>query len=138
MAAGFKVGPLWYRVGHGEFLHSFFSTIAYNLEGGAWGSKYPILMNKLYSDFIPIELLEEALNEAKEIQFELGKFPPNKVVWDLEDLSKQPPWGDNISTDITSLKNYFVTSDGKDLIEMLLKAINVAIQVKKTVEIKSI
>ncbi len=32
----------------------------------------------------------------------------------IDDLFKQPPWGKNISNDITNLSNYFVTSDGED------------------------
>ncbi|MFR0955253.1 MAG: Imm70 family immunity protein [Roseburia inulinivorans] len=33
-AVGFKVKFYWYQIGHGDFLHSFFSTVAYNLENG--------------------------------------------------------------------------------------------------------
>lgn len=29
---GLKTGPMFYRIGTGSFLHSFFSTITYNLE----------------------------------------------------------------------------------------------------------
>lgn len=38
----------------------------------------------------------------------------SKVIWDIDDMTKMPPWGKNISKDITDLSNYFVTSDGKD------------------------
>jgi len=52
-----------------------------------------------------------------------------------EDLSKRPPWGDNISSDITSLANYFITNDGKDLIDVLLMAIGDPLNSKIDVEI---
>lgn len=29
---GLKVGPIFYKIGNGSFLHAFFSTVAYNLE----------------------------------------------------------------------------------------------------------
>ena len=29
---GFKVKFYWYQIGSGDFLHAFFSTVAYNLE----------------------------------------------------------------------------------------------------------
>ncbi len=32
MAVGFKVKYYWYQIGSGDFLHSFFSTVAYRLE----------------------------------------------------------------------------------------------------------
>lgn len=44
MAVGLKVKFYWYQIGTGDFLHSFFSTIAYNLENSKWGSKYPFIM----------------------------------------------------------------------------------------------
>lgn len=31
MTVGFKVKFYWYQIGHGDFLHSFFSTVAYRL-----------------------------------------------------------------------------------------------------------
>ena len=39
MAVGLTVMFYWYHVGTGDFLHSFFSTIAFNLENKKWGSK---------------------------------------------------------------------------------------------------
>jgi len=48
MAVGFKVKFYWYQIGNGAFLHSFFSTVAYNLENGNWGSRFPIIMCELY------------------------------------------------------------------------------------------
>ena len=42
------------------------------------------------------------------------------MVWEIEDLSKQPPWGNNISKDITDLSNYFVTSDGDDFLKIFM------------------
>ena len=48
MAVGFKVKFYWYQIGHGDFLHSFFSMVAYNLENGNWGSRFPVIMIELY------------------------------------------------------------------------------------------
>ena len=45
---GFKVKYYWYQIGSGDFLFSFFSTVAYNLENQKWGSKFPVIMNELY------------------------------------------------------------------------------------------
>ena len=38
---GFKVKFYWYQIGSGDFLHAFFSTVAYNLENMKWGSRFP-------------------------------------------------------------------------------------------------
>lgn len=138
MAVGFKVKFYWYQVGTGDFLHSFFSTIAVNLEEKKWGSKYPFIMNKLYQNGLTYEEVGMALQELDAIKSELCHFLPDKVVWDINDLSKCPPWGDNISSDITDLSNYFVTSGGNDLIAVLREALLKALSVKSGIEIKSI
>ena len=62
----------------------------------------------------------------KKIQSELREYQPDKVVWDIENLSKQPPWGTNISSDITDLSNYFVTSSGDDFITVFFHALEKA------------
>ena len=52
--------------------------------------------------------------ELAQIKQALAQFAPNQVIWNIEDLSLTPPWGDNISGDITDLSNYFVTSEGNN------------------------
>lgn len=138
MATGFKADFLWYRLGTSDFVHSFFSTISYHLEKDGWGTKYPHLMKELYSGRLPFENIPKAIEEAKEVHEKLKLFSPSEVVWDIEDLSKQPPWGDNISTDITDLSNYFYTSGGKDMFEMLFKAFDSALELEVDLEIETL
>lgn len=127
---GLRIDFLWYQIGTSDFLHSFFSTISYNLEGGNWGSKYPFLMNELYQGKLSWQNAKKVIDELKEIRFELKKLSPEYVIWDIEDISKQPPWEKNISSDITDLSNYFITSDGRDLIDIILMALNDSISEK--------
>lgn len=135
MAVGFRIDFLWYQIGHGDFLHSFFSTISYHLESHGWGNKYPYLLNNLYQGKLRWEDAQKAIEEVESIREELKKYPPDKVIWDIEDLSKQPPWESNISPDITNLSNYFVTSDGRDLFDVLLMALQDSISEKTDLEI---
>lgn len=138
MATGFSVDFLWYPVGTDEFLHSFFSTISYHLEPGGWGSRFPYLMNHLYQGKLKWQDVPYAIKEAEEVRTLLEKFKPSEVVWDIDDLKKQPPWGDNISSDITSLSNYFVTSNGKDMFEVLFKALENSLSEETDVEIQTL
>ncbi|WP_240422393.1 immunity 70 family protein [Listeria costaricensis] len=138
VAVGIKVDFLWYSIGTGDFLHSFFSTICINLENGKWGSNYPVIMTKLYSGLLTTEDQNEAKKELAEIQKELSQLLPEKVVWDAEDLSTTPPWGNQISEDVTSLANYYITSDRKDLISVMMEAIDEAIDESVNLEIKSL
>jgi len=132
---GLQVGFLWHEIGDGAFAHAFFSTVSYRLEDGKWGSRFPYLMRRLFYQQLDWKEIKFARKELKIIQKELKKFPPDQVVWDIEDLSKRPPWGDKISSDIKNLSNYFVTSDGKDLIGVFFQAFKEAEKLKETIEI---
>lgn len=138
MAVWFKVKFYWYQVGHGDFLYSFFSTVAYNLENKIWGSRFPIIMNDLYQGKIEYKNINVALEELDMIKNELKSLNPQDVVWDIEDLSKQPPWGNNISKYITDLSNYYVTSDGNDFLTIFSHALEKAKEVNSEIELKSI
>ena len=95
-------------------------------------------MNELYQGELPPEKAKKALYELKRIKKGLRKFSADKVVWDIENLSKRPPWGDNISPDITNLSNYFVTSEGEDLIEVLKLALEMSIETNHPIKIESL
>lgn len=138
MAVGFKVKYYWYQVGHGDFLHSFFSTISYHLEQNGWGTEYPFLLNELYNGKLENKNIDNAINELEAIIKKLQDFSPSQVIWDIDNLSKSPPWGDNISKDITNLSNYFITSEGEDLIDMLMKALEKGRKTNSDVYIESI
>ena len=128
----------FYQIRHADFLHSFFSTISYHLEPNGWGTKYPKLLNDLYYKKLNCSDIPEAIREVEEIREKLVELEPLQMIWDIEDLSKQPPWGKNISHDITNLSNYFKTSDGRDLFDLLLKALNDANEDRFDLEISSV
>ena len=95
-------------------------------------------MNELYQGTLDKDNVETAIVELKKIQLELQAFSPDKMVWDIDDLSKQPPWGKNISNDITNLSNYFVTSDGEDFITIFFNALEKAKKLQMDLTIESV
>ena len=126
MAVGFKVDIFFYETGHPDFLHSFFSTMSYHTESEGWGTKYPLLMKNLYFDKLSWEDTEEALQNVEAIRAILSKLPPSEVIWDIEHVEKQPPWGNKIPDKITSLANYHATPTGTTFLDLLSNALNVA------------
>ena len=138
MAVGFKVGFYWFQIGNGDFLHGFFSTIAGNLENGRWGADFPIIMNELYNGSLEVEHINDAIKELKIIKEKLKDFSPDKVIWDIDDLTVSPPWGKNISKEITDLSNYFVTSDGDDFIALFMHALEKAEELQICIKIESL
>lgn len=135
MSVGIKVGSITDEIGTSDFFHAFFSTVSSNLEKDGWSSRFPTVLGKLYKGGLDASLASSALNELRQIQNELSALNPDKVVWDIEDLAKQPLWGSNISSEITSLANYFVTSTGRDLILTLIEALEDAATNNKPVAI---
>lgn len=119
MAVGIKLGSITDEIGASDFFNAFFSTITGNLEPAGWGTRFPVLMKKLYAGELEQSDAGTALHELDAITRELARIPAGKVVWDIEDRGKTPPWGNNIADTITDLSNYFVTSTGRDLIATL-------------------
>ena len=123
VAVAFRVGDVHWEVGASGVLNAFFSTISGRLEPDGVGTRFPTLMRHLYTGSLNADLAEPAIRELANAREELRAFPPEQVIWDLEDPAALPPWGVNISADIADLASYFVTSDGLDLITVLHDAL---------------
>lgn len=141
MSVGLKVGYSWYQVGRGDYLESFFSTIAYYLENKKWGSKYPHIMKQLYSGELSYEKVDNAINELESIRESLKKLSKkqNKIIWDARDLTIEvPKWAMNTNNEVVTLANYYVTTDGRDLIEVFLLALNDSKETNKNIILTSL
>ncbi|KFN02325.1 hypothetical protein D0U04_28365 [Bacillus clarus] len=119
---GFGVDSFFYETEHPDFLHSFFSTISYHTEPEGWGTKYTLLMKDLYFNKLNWQDASEALKNVEEIRETLSKIPPSEVIWDIENLTKKPPYGDKIPEDITNLAAYYTTERGKAFLTLLRNA----------------
>ena len=100
------------NVGSAGFLHCFYSTI-YKYVSNTEASAAIIFLKSGKLSF------SDGLKTAREfniIRDKLSMLSPDKIIWDINDTDAHPPWGKNISPVITSLGNYFITADGKDLI----------------------
>lgn len=128
MSVSFWVGHEAFAVGDASFLKALFSTIFIRAENRDWGSAYPVLMRDLYSGRVSSSTAREAAKELEALRTRLAEHAPSEVVWDFERPESKPPWGDNLSPHISSLANYFVTSDGKDLLNVLSTALSEAMR----------
>lgn len=134
----FTVKYYIYTIGTADFLHAFFSTVCGQLENGKWGSRFPHLMNELYQGVLPVKHLAAGTEELSQIKQELAQFAPDQVIWDIDDRSLTPPWGDHISDDITDLSNYFVTIEGEDFLSVFAAALDKAQQRNASLKIQTI
>ncbi len=99
---------------------------------------FPQLMNELYQGVLPVKHLAAGTEELSQIKQELAQFAPDQVIWDIDDRSLTPPWGDNISDDITDLSNYFVTIEGEDFLSVFTAALDKAQQRNASLKIQTI
>lgn len=134
----FTVKYYIYTIGTADFLHAFFPTVCGRLENEKWGSRFPHLMNELYQGVLPVKHLVAGTEELSQIKQELAQFAPDQVIWDIDDRSLTPPWGDNISDDITDLSNYFVTIEGEDFLSVFAAALDKAQQRNASLKIQTI
>ncbi|MHA7627848.1 immunity 70 family protein [Corallococcus sp. M7] len=121
MAIALMIDSVATELGRSDFVHAFFSTLSARLEPEGWGTRFPTLLNTLYQGELPKAQAARAVEELRTARLELSRFPPAQVVWDIEDREARPPWGEDISPDITSLANYFVTSTGRDLFDAMIE-----------------
>lgn len=119
MTVGIELGSAIEEIGAPDFFHAFFSTISGNLEPDGWGSRFPALINELYRGELAQRDASLALTELEIVRRELAGLPVDRLIWDIEDRTRAPPWGNRIAETITDLSNYFVTSTGRDLIDAL-------------------
>ena len=123
MSVAFCLNDEIIEIGSSDFLKSFFYTISYHLEPDGWGTRYPELVNDLYDGKAEASKAIILINSLQEIRTELKQFPPDEIIWDIYNLESKPPWGNNISSDITSLSNYFVTGLGEDLFDVFIQVL---------------
>jgi len=119
MTVEVAVGSITEEFGAPSFVYSFFSTISVHCEPTGWGARLPHLMNELYHGRLPHMNALPALAELRIAKATLDNLPPSSVVWDIENRQSIPPWGNDISPHITSLGNYFVSSSGLDVFQVL-------------------
>jgi hypothetical protein len=124
------------EIGSASFLKSFFSTIYFHLVTPETKNKYPKLFTDLYNGHVKWEDAQEIQDNLEDIREAFKNFDTDKVVWDIDDLSKSPPWGSDISARVTSMANYFVTSRGKDLFEELFDALARSKEMKEDIYLK--
>ena len=83
-----------YRLGHGDYVFSFFSSISYHLEGiGHWGERFPQTLIGLCDHGIVMNDCFDAFSaELDIIERELSMIPVTSVIYDIGDLSIPAPW----------------------------------------------
>ena len=102
------------EIGDNDLLFSFYSTICLNLKK----SRNEINDAIRFLDSGKCNA-SDCLSVARQfnlIRDKLSLISTDKIVFDMNDPNRIPPWKDNISPVVTSCGNFYTTNDGKDMI----------------------
>jgi Immunity protein 70 len=130
------VGNTMLTVGQDYFLHSFFSTIAYQLEREGWGLRFPALMKELYVGRLPRERVLQAREEVRQIREELGRLAPEARIYAYEKPDMPTPWP--IPPSAKTLADCFLSSNGKNVLDLLERALDLSDEAGADVEIRAL
>lgn len=125
-----------YEIGSPAFFHCFFSTVAYRLENDAWGSVYPRIMLDFYKGRLRHAAAPQALGELDAIQLGFEMMPPTDIIWDYDDLERQPPWADGALDGVACAAECFFTPREEHLFTVLRQAFTRSIEVRHDVCIR--
>jgi hypothetical protein len=129
----YVANTMW-RIGEDDFLHSFFSTVAYQVEREGWGSRFPALMKELYMGRLPKDRVPAAHRELDEVRARLSALPPSERVYSYDEPNLPTPW--DVPRGATTLADCFLTSGGKNLLDVLARALDVSAEAEADVEIR--
>ena len=102
------------EIGNSDIWISLCSTIAVRLNYNE--EDIPLVLKFLRTGKCVAKEGNATARQFNLVRDELSKFAPDKVVYDIAEMTKEAPWGVNISDVITSCANFYTTSDGKDLL----------------------
>jgi hypothetical protein len=115
MGPGAGVSPL----GAPLAVEGLFATITYRLEPGGRGSRFPLVMNRLYAGRLDPKDAPAALTELAQIEAGLLALTPNHVVWSLTDLRRRDDRNMPVNHAAGNVRDYFVTADGRPIVDAL-------------------
>lgn len=127
-----RVGSEVMSVGNESQFYALMSTISVNFEPRGWGTKYPMLMRRLYPGQLMAADVRAALEELADIESKMSKLKPDKLVWDITTPLTRPD-EKQVWLGAPSLVDAFRTTDGERALEVIKRALITAM--KKTSDI---
>lgn len=102
---------------------SFFSTIWNRLEHRQWGSRFPVMMNRLFLGEADASEMDALAAELKVIQEELRKLPVYELTWNYEQPDACPPDGMQFDAPVRTCEDFFCHYNGLNLFNKLWECI---------------
>jgi 2,3-bisphosphoglycerate-dependent phosphoglycerate mutase len=113
-----RVGGYSRELGPEDVIEALFTTISCRLESHGRGTRFPTVMNDLYSGYLNPGRAPEALRELQEIEVGLRKIPVGDVVWSLANFRRSDA-NEPVNRRAANAFDYFVDGHGLPLISLL-------------------
>jgi hypothetical protein len=117
-------------------MDALFTTISCRLEPQGRGTRFPAIMDDLYSGYLRPGSAAKALQELREIEAALRKVPVDRVVWSLQmmqcDDSQEP-----VNHHAGDSFEYFIDQHGHPLISRLREAVQECMNTSRVLRLVS-
>jgi hypothetical protein len=114
-----SIGERARELGSDLVLEAMFTTISCRLEPRGKGTRFPTVMDDLYSGYLAPSRAKDALRELREIETALREVPVSQVIWSLQNLRGGDDPDQPVQHRAANLLEYFVDVDGHPLIARL-------------------
>jgi 2,3-bisphosphoglycerate-dependent phosphoglycerate mutase len=118
-----SIGGSSRELGPERVVEAMFTTVSCRLEANGRGTRFPAVMEDLYSGYLKPGRALDALRELDEIESALRKIPVSDVVWSLADLRRGDDAKEVVNHQAANVFEYFVDVDGQPLISRLRSGI---------------
>lgn len=115
--------------------YALMSTVSINLEPRGWGTKYPMLMRRLYPGLLNAADVRAALEELADIDGKLAKLKPAHLVWDITDRVAQPDPA-QVWLGAPCLGDVFRAPNGERMMDVLRMALITAMKANADVRVE--
>jgi Immunity protein 70 len=131
-----RTGSVLTEVGAPAILHALCSSISANLEPAGWGSRFPMVLNRLYQGRLAASDCPAALLELRTIERELQAVPVSRLVWDHEKRRRAPSPHYRAAHGAQNIADYFVTVNGLNLLRAgLIESVESAVEFNDDVQL---
>jgi hypothetical protein len=104
-------------------VEALFTTIGCRLEPHGRGSRFPAIMDDLYSGYLTPARASKARQELQEIEDALRAVPVRDVVWNLGNLQRGDDSAEPVNHRASNAFEYFVDNGGRPLITRLREGV---------------
>lgn len=134
---GFEVGMIFFPIGREEHLCSFFHSVHQRLEI-QWGTKYPKIMNGLFSGELKYQEAPQALKELGAIKESYFTAAVGDFCHGLQKRLRGAPWQGRFLREHPFSLDFHLSPKSREIIQSLEDALKESMTFQENIQISSI